>query len=308
VHLRVVELKLRVVPIREKGIGTLGDDVRNLLLRHLQVPLQPIRQGRARQVGRAYIGRMKTCISPKQVSLGVQALMPGVVRNFDRHIAEATQPVDGLEVGYPHIDRTDNAHRPTQRRQLLKYPFKQADALKFEEGYQPPALIGRQQLFSQLTLHRHPHLAAGKQLRFAQTRVRENLRQAIPQIRVRKMRPLKNRPQQPPLFLHRFIGRQRRPGMAAEQLYQLIGQRHQPLPHFFIPTRRHLLEGLLQPLPQKAAQKNGAFLPVEWLYVGQQVRLRRQGGRKAARDDLLVKSFLHGFSVGWVAAEFLSRQ
>ena len=233
--------------------------------------------------------------------------MLGVERNFDGYIGKPAQPVNRLEVGYAHVDGANNPDRPAQLLQPLKYLLEKAYPLKFQEGHQPPDFIGSQHLFFELTLHRHPQLAAGKKLRLAQPRIRKDILQMILQTGMRKRRPPEDRPQQLPLRCHLLARQQLRRCILGQQPDQLVGELQQPRTCMLILGRRQLLKCLLQPLSEKATQKNSALVFTKYLFADQQIRPVCQGSRKAARYHLLIESFLHGSSVGWVAV-VLSQQ
>ena len=67
----VIRLELAVLPVglecRDEAVPQMG----RLVLAQLDGPLQPLCQGRVRQVGGADIGRAEVSIAVKQVRLGV---------------------------------------------------------------------------------------------------------------------------------------------------------------------------------------------------------------------------------------------
>ena len=68
----IVVLEVVVVPIGVKRGKGLLDDMRILLMGDAHIPLQALRQGRARDIGRTDISRIHATLSDKDIRLGVQ--------------------------------------------------------------------------------------------------------------------------------------------------------------------------------------------------------------------------------------------
>ena len=84
----VIRLELAVLPVGLEGRGDAVPEMRRLVLADLDRPLQPLGQGRARQVGRADVGGAEAGVAVEQVRLGVQPRAMGVVRDADLGVGQ----------------------------------------------------------------------------------------------------------------------------------------------------------------------------------------------------------------------------
>ena len=160
----VKSFKSGVVPVAFKRNGELVDNVKGLLLSHLDVPFKARSQGSIGEVGRADISRGKAGLPLKQVGLGVQAGVLGLVVDLDRRIGQLAENQDRLVVGGLGIGRGDHpqavvfisAKSPQVAQQ-------RPDRGPFDKRNQEVNLVGRGNLLFELAEHAGLVLAPGKE-------------------------------------------------------------------------------------------------------------------------------------------------
>ena len=155
--------ELPAVPVGLKFHPEFFDDVRLILGRDFQVPLETLRHRGVRHVRRADVGGRKSGVPMKMVGLGVKARALGVVGDANLRGRKFGDPFNGASVRGTHVGCGDQPDWHASVRKLAQSIHEQSQAGPFNEGYQDVHSIGGGHFESQLVGEWRIGLGTGEQ-------------------------------------------------------------------------------------------------------------------------------------------------
>ena len=174
----VVAHERRVLPQTVEGGLELGDELGGVHPGEPDVPLQPVQQRSAAEVGASDVSGVRPAVTAKEPSLRVQAGRPGLVVDLDVSPEVAHQPVEGGLVGRTHVRRGQHPERDSPRPQAQQLLLQHAQAEPLHEGAEQVDAVSGRQLRSQLLAELRIAARVRKQSRPAHGHLGPDLEQA----------------------------------------------------------------------------------------------------------------------------------